>query len=56
MFETLNEIKSAMLKWLDGLFKDLMRNIMLSGVECSLMNASRELGQGCATATTRRRR
>ena len=26
MFEILNEIKSAM--WLDGLFKDLMRNIM----------------------------
>ena len=39
MFEILNEIKSAMLKWLDGHFKDLMRNIM-SAISYSIINGS----------------
>ena len=39
MFEILNNIKSAMLKWLDGLFKDLMRDIM-SAISHSIINGS----------------
>ena len=39
MFEIVNEIKSAMLKWLDGLFNDLMRNIMFA-ISYSIINGS----------------